>query len=278
MSALIKTVVASVGLAVAAGALAQTTTTELDARSYVLSAFISGAAHAIISSDVVVAPALRARLGLPASADSRAIYEALFALTEEKQLTVRGASPQEIGRTLENGHRAALVGLQTGDARLFFQYDLDRDNIVFVSDGSAPAPTIAASSPGAAAAGGTPAKPIELAPIRFDFDRATPDPAALEELEREVSARQVDVHAVRYVVRGFADDIGTARYNERLSRERAEALRDYLVAKGADPARIEVMALGSAMPQANCPANLARQALLTCLAPNRRVEVEIDFR
>jgi outer membrane protein OmpA-like peptidoglycan-associated protein len=275
MSALIRTILAIGGLAIAAGALAQKRTTELDARSYVLGAFISGAAHAIISSDVIVAPGLRARLGLPATADSRAIYEALFALTEEKQLTARGASPEEIGNAVSNGHRAALVKLQGGEAPLFFQYDLERDNIVFVSDGSVAPTTIAESAPATAAAGATPAKPIELAPIAFDFDRATPDPAALEQLEREVVAKQLDVHAMRYVVRGFADDIGTARYNDRLSRERAEALRGYLVAKGADPAKIEVRALGSAAPRASCPADLEREALLACLAPNRRVEIDI---
>jgi len=275
MSALTKTIVAMAGLAVAAGALAQKRTTELDARSYVLGAFISGAAQAIISNDVVVAPGLRARLGLPASADSRAIYEALFALTEEKQLTARSASPEEIGSTVRNGHRAALVGLQGGEAPLFFQYDLERDNIVFVSDGSVAPASIAESAPATAAAGATPAKLIELAPIPFDFDRATPDPVALEQLEREVIAKRLDVHAMRYVVRGFADDIGTAPYNDRLSRERAEALRGYLVAKGADPAKIEVRAFGSAAPRASCPADLEREPLLACLAPNRRVEIDV---
>jgi len=31
------------------------------------------------------------------------------------------------------------------------------------------------------------------------------------------------------------------------------------------------------MPEANCPAALERPALLACLAPNRRVEVEIEL-
>jgi outer membrane protein OmpA-like peptidoglycan-associated protein len=33
--------------------------------------------------------------------------------------------------------------------------------------------------------------------------------------------------------------------------------------------------LGSAAPRASCPADLEREALLACLAPNRRVEIDI---
>lgn len=275
MSALIRTILATAGLAVMGGALAQKITSEHNARTYVLGAFISGAAHAIVSNDVVVAPGLRARLALPPSADSRAIYEALFTLTEDKSLSVRGASPQELGSTVRNGHPAALLALQAGELRVFFQYDLERDNIVFITDGSAPASTIAEAGTQATAASATPAKQIELAPIHFAFDRAQPDPAALEELAREAFGKRVDVQTVRFVVRGFADDIGTARYNERLSLERAEAVRAYLVGKGVDPAKVEVRALGSAAPRASCPTELKRETLLACLAPNRRVEIDI---
>ena len=274
MSALIRTMLASAGLALAGSALAHKNSTEHDARSYVAGAFISGAAHAIVSNDVQVAPGLRARLALPPSAHSRAIYEALCALTEDRSLSVRGASPEELRSTVRNGHPAALLALQAGELRLFFQYDLERNNIVFITDGSAPASTIAEAGT-QAAAGATPAKLIELAPIHFAFDRAQADPAALEQLEREAFGKRVDVQTVRFVVRGFADDIGTARYNERLSLERAEAVRAYLVGKGVDPAKIEVRALGSAAPRASCPAELERETLLACLAPNRRVEIDI---
>ncbi|HET7366052.1 MAG TPA: OmpA family protein [Burkholderiales bacterium] len=283
MAALIRTIVAGAGLAVAAGALAQNkTTTELEARTYVLSAFISGAAHAIIGNDVVLAPRLRERLGVPANASSRAIYEALFALTEDRPLSVHGATPQEMGASVDNGHRSTLVALQAGDVRLFFQYDLERDNIACVSDGT-PLPSVAASGEARAmtvahseAPAGFSAAPrlIRVPALHFQFDQVSLDRSALEELER---ASLPKLMQARYVVRGHADDIGTARYNERLSRQRAEAVRDYLVAKGADPAKIEVLALGATMPEANCPAALERPALLACLAPNRRVEVEIEL-
>ena len=51
-------------------------TTEQQARSYVASAFMTGAAPLIMSDDAHVSPALRQRLGVAADANSRAVYQA----------------------------------------------------------------------------------------------------------------------------------------------------------------------------------------------------------
>ena len=270
MSVCLRITLTIAGLVAASAAMAQKSTA-LHARSYVLSAFISGAAPAIVSDEVVVAQPLRERLGLGPTADSHSIYEALFALTENKRLEVRAAAPEEMPTPVANGHKAALVTLQSNDLRLFFQYDLERDRIVFVSDGTSPvADTRAPAAPVNAQA-----QIIQLPDILFGFDQATLEPHRLKELEGESIAKLFSQHAARYVVRGYADHIGPARYNERLSRQRAEAVRDYLVAQGADPANIELAAFGSAMSQAHCSAELDRATLLSCLAPDRRVEVEV---
>src|SRR4029078_7436459 len=52
----------------ASAATAQNRTTEIHARSYIQSAFITGAAHAILADDVVLGRELRERLALPADA------------------------------------------------------------------------------------------------------------------------------------------------------------------------------------------------------------------
>jgi peptidoglycan-associated lipoprotein len=50
-----------------------------------------------------------------------------------------------------------------------------------------------------------------------------------------------DVHAT---VEGYADPTGGRDWNMALSQQRAEAVRDYLVAQGVDTARLEVLAFG----------------------------------
>ena len=70
--------------------------TEAQARQYIFGAFITGAAHAIMSRDVTVDPELRRRAAIPPDADSRAIYDALIRITEYKPLTVRRARPDEV--------------------------------------------------------------------------------------------------------------------------------------------------------------------------------------
>src|SRR5258708_33031908 len=71
-------------------------TTEQQARSYVASAFMTGAAPLILSEDANVSPALRQRLGLAPDANSRAVYQAIVTLTGGKAVQVRRASPEEV--------------------------------------------------------------------------------------------------------------------------------------------------------------------------------------
>jgi OOP family OmpA-OmpF porin len=47
------------------------------------------------------------------------------------------------------------------------------------------------------------------------------------------------------------------------------------VSKGADAAKVEVFGFGKTMPVKSCQ-DKDRKALIACLAPNRRVEVEIQ--
>src|SRR5437764_11810268 len=83
----------------AAPVLAQQPTpksTEQQARSYIASAFMTGAAPLILSDDVVVQPELRQRLGVPGDAPSRTVYQALTNLTMGKPLMVRPAIRDEV--------------------------------------------------------------------------------------------------------------------------------------------------------------------------------------
>ena len=86
---------------------------------------------------------------------------------------------------------------------------------------------------------------------------------------------------VRYLqVSGHTDRIGKVDYNRQLSEKRAEAVRDYPVAKGVSAEKIEVFGFGQTMPIRSCAdsSRLRRADLIECLAPNRRVVMEIQGR
>jgi OOP family OmpA-OmpF porin len=110
----------------------------------------------------------------------------------------------------------------------------------------------------------------------FDYKRSTLGSEAQAQLDREIVARLKDFSSVDVViVNGHTDRIGPTPYNQALSERRAEAVRAYLVSRGIDRSKIETHGFGSTMPVKSCPEQKNQSALIACLAPNRRVEVEV---
>ena len=109
-------------------------TTEQQARSYVASAFITGAAPVIMSEKVIVSPALRQYLSLPTDADGPATYKAIMNVTGGKQVTVRRAAADEISASEAPApvSQQPIFALEAGTATLIVQYDLAHDNISYV--------------------------------------------------------------------------------------------------------------------------------------------------
>src|SRR5258706_9879791 len=140
----------------------------------------------------------------------------------------------------------------------------------------APAPVVAPRAAEPAA----PKKPaiINLASTElFEFNKAMLTADARAKLDAEVIGKLKDLGDIRYVnVNGHADRLGTPGYNQRLSEKRAEAVRAYLVSKGADSAKVEVFGFGKTLPVKSCPDENKRAALIECLGPNRRVVVEVQ--
>jgi len=111
----------------------------------------------------------------------------------------------------------------------------------------------------------------------FEFNKATLTPAAKQILDAEVVGKMNGFGQIRYInVNGHADRLGSAQYNQKLSERRANAVRAYLVSKGADAAHVETFGFGKTTPVKSCPDQKDRKALIECLAPNRRVVVEIQ--
>ena len=111
----------------------------------------------------------------------------------------------------------------------------------------------------------------------FEFNKATLTDEARKKLDSEVIAKLRDLGQIRYIiVNGHADRLGSVQYNQRLSEKRAEAVRAYLVSKGADASKVETLGFGKTLPTKSCPDQKDRKGLIECLAPNRRVVVEIQ--
>jgi OOP family OmpA-OmpF porin len=112
----------------------------------------------------------------------------------------------------------------------------------------------------------------------FAFNQATLTPAGRAKLDKEVVERAKNQYAeIRSIsIGGHTDRLGTSQYNQKLSERRAEAVRTYLVSRGMDGSKIQSHGYGKTNPVKACPAQTDRKALIACLGPNRRVEIEIS--
>lgn len=75
------------------------------------------------------------------------------------------------------------------------------------------------------------------------------------------------------VITGYTDRIGSNKYNDKLSLRRAQAVKVYLASKGINSSRMTAEGKGKRNPVVECKQK-KRAALIKCLEPNRRVEVE----
>jgi outer membrane protein OmpA-like peptidoglycan-associated protein len=123
-----------------------------------------------------------------------------------------------------------------------------------------------------------PAKTTLGADGLFRFDgRSLAD--LLPEGRRKLDALASDIKgSVRSVdtirVTGYTDRLGSSTYNQALSLARANTVRDYLVQAGVPAQNMQVQGKGESEPKVQC-AQTRRAELIDCLAPNRRVEIEV---
>jgi OmpA-OmpF porin, OOP family len=151
----------------------------------------------------------------------------------------------------------------------------------YVAPPPAPAPVVVAAPvpPAPAPAPVPPRRVVSFsAESLFGFDKAEVQPAgktALDAFAAQTRATQFD----QISVEGHTDRLGTPSYNQRLSEQRAEAVKAYLVGPGGvDGSKVKASGKGETMPvtQAeDCPARQPLAKLITCLQPDRRVEIEV---
>lgn len=102
--------------------------------------------------------------------------------------------------------------------------------------------------------------------ITFDFAKSTIRPESHEYLDK--LATTLIRSNRRIEVKGHTDNVGSAEFNMDLSRQRAEAVVDYLVKKGVDRNKLTYSFYGMSRPLSTNDTDEGR-------AMNRRVEFTI---
>ncbi|MBP8173740.1 MAG: porin OmpA [Aeromonadaceae bacterium] len=114
--------------------------------------------------------------------------------------------------------------------------------------------------------------------VLFDFGKATLKPegqAALTKLYNQINSLEMKDHQT--VVYGYTDRIGSDAANQALSQKRAQSVAAYLTSKGIPANNISAVGRGESSPVTGTSCNSVknRKALIVCLAPDRRVEIEV---
>ena len=108
---------------------------------------------------------------------------------------------------------------------------------------------------------------IELRPIFFEQSKAVVLEESYSELER-LAPILLESPRLSIRIEGHTDNIGKAEDLQRLSEERAGAIRDFLVKKGCSQSRIETKGFGAKVPISDNDSEELR-------AKNRRVEIVV---
>ncbi len=108
---------------------------------------------------------------------------------------------------------------------------------------------------------------LPLKNLFFETDKYEIQQESFPELER--LAELVQAYGLTIEVAGHTDHIGGAEYNKTLSRNRAEAVRSFLLSQGVPPGQITATGYGLAQPVADNKTEEGR-------ALNRRVEIRFE--
>jgi outer membrane protein OmpA-like peptidoglycan-associated protein len=109
---------------------------------------------------------------------------------------------------------------------------------------------------------------VNMPDVLFDFNKYTLKPGAREKLAK-VSGILLSYPNLKLQVEGYTDSIGSDEYNQKLSEERADSVRGYLVSQSVSDANVTAAGYGKSNPVADNSTNSGR-------AQNRRVELVVS--
>jgi OOP family OmpA-OmpF porin len=109
----------------------------------------------------------------------------------------------------------------------------------------------------------------------FAFGSATLLPNGVEQIQAlSANLKENDLEGKQVVITAHTDRIGNPVKNQQLSEARAETVKNLMVTNGIPEEAIETRGVGDSEPRVYCPGSKS-PAVIDCLAPNRRVSVDI---
>jgi outer membrane protein OmpA-like peptidoglycan-associated protein len=104
--------------------------------------------------------------------------------------------------------------------------------------------------------------------INFDYGKSSIQEAANETLQAIV-AILIEYPKANFIIAGHTDSIGSEKFNQTLSEERAASIVEFLTSNGVDPNRLSSIGFGETSP-------ITSNDTKDGMAQNRRVEVKLD--
>lgn len=154
--------------------------------------------------------------------------------------------------------RGVTKGIGSPDLRVFFAASFRKPRIVELPPPPPPEEVEAKVTE----------KIIITQKIHFEFNKANIRPISFPILDDVVELLKKNPSIRKVEIGGHCDWIGSDAYNLKLSQKRAQAVVDYLVAKGVEPNRLTAKGYGESVPIADNNTTEGR-------AKNRRVEFTV---
>ena len=109
---------------------------------------------------------------------------------------------------------------------------------------------------------------VNMSDVLFDFNKYSLKPEAREKLAK-VSGILLAYPGLKMQVEGYTDNIGSDEYNQKLSEQRADGVREYLVSQSVQESNVSATGYGKRDPIADNSTNAGR-------AQNRRVQLVVS--
>jgi len=126
-----------------------------------------------------------------------------------------------------------------------------------------------ASSPAPASKPAIMDKGRQTLDVEFDYNKSIIKQGYYKDID-DLANVMKNYPELKVVIEGHTDNLGSAAYNKKLSQQRAEAVKKYLVERGIDANRIKAQGFGEERPIASNDTEEGRQK-------NRRVEAAVDY-